>query len=437
MTAGGQDLQNLRPHTSIDGPQLHFEWAAIETGIASYEEGPTGVTVFRFPTPVAAAVDVRGGAPGTVNSDVMRLGADAPFLDALVFTGGSMYGEGAIAAVTDALEERGFAGTDWGHIGVVTGAVIYDFQNHRLNDIHPDAALARAAFEARQPGVFPLGAQGAGRAAVQGDFYGCAAHSGQGGAFRRIGDIKIAAFTVVNASGAVTDRAGNIVSCHRNSAWAQESTAAELLARVGTGTLLSHPGGAAPTHNTTLSLIAVNRKLNAFELQRLAVQVHTSMARAIQPFSTEDDGDTLFAVSSGELDYAAGQLSDVQLDTIAGEVMWDAILASVPEDPGFTAHPAVHLAEARLDALAGRYRFGKHTDLIVELADGELRVQSTGPSFLDIPNDRRAALTPQSDHEFYIDGRYRTRFQFVNGDTGRELIVNPGRWAQHGQRVPR
>jgi len=193
----GQD--QLLANTAVNGPVLTFDWPAIEIGIGSYEEGPTGLTIFRFPGRVMAAVDVRGGAPGTVNTDILRLGYSDPFTDAIVFAGGSTYGEEAITAVQTGLMDDGSHNGDWKKVTTSAGAIIYDFLDHRLSDIYPDKRLAQAALHNLRAGVFPLGAQGAGRAAVQGTLFECNAHSGQGGSFRQIGDTKIAVFTVVNA----------------------------------------------------------------------------------------------------------------------------------------------------------------------------------------------------------------------------------------------
>jgi L-aminopeptidase/D-esterase-like protein len=87
---GAQD--HLKTDTEIRGPVLQFDWPAIQIGIGSYEEGPTGLTIFRFPDSAVAAVDVRGGSPGTVNTDYLRLGYEEPSVDAVVFSGGSAYG---------------------------------------------------------------------------------------------------------------------------------------------------------------------------------------------------------------------------------------------------------------------------------------------------------------------------------------------------------
>jgi len=213
------DQNGLVANTAIDGPVLTFDWPAIEVGIGSYEEGPTGVTVIRFPKRASMMVDVRGGAPGTVNTDILRLGYSRPFGDAIVFSGGSAYGEETITAVATGLKDDGVRSGDFTDVAVVPGAIIYDFGGRRFNEIYPDKRLAQAALRAVRPGVFPLGAQGAGRMAMQGGYFGCNAHSGQGGAFRQVGAVKIAAFTVVNAYGAVTDRAGRLVACNRPKSW--------------------------------------------------------------------------------------------------------------------------------------------------------------------------------------------------------------------------
>ena len=357
------DQTALVPTTSINGPILTFDWPAIEVGIGSYEDGPTGLTIIRFPHRASLVVDSRGGAPGTVNTDALRLGYSARFTDAVVFAGGSSYGEEAITAVATGLKDEGIRSGDWGNLAFVTGAIIYDFGGRRLNEIYPDKRLAWATLQAMRPGVFPLGAQGAGRMAMQGGFFGCDAHSGQGGAFRQVGSVKIAAFVVVNASGAVTDRNGRLVSCHRAASWGALTSTSELMehvpASLGENWIApdAAAGSEAPaTKNTTVSLIVTNQKLGYAGLQRLAIQVHTSMARAIQPFSTASDGDTLFAASTQEVD--SRDISPEALATLGGEVMWDAVLASVPDQDTFvppTNPPAV--SADKLAADAGTYDF--------------------------------------------------------------------------------
>lgn len=364
IAAANADQSGLVPNTSINGPTLAFDWPAVEVGIGSYEDGPTGLTVIRFPKKASMVVDSRGGAPGTVNTDALRLGYSSPSVDAVVFSGGSSYGEEAITAVATGLKEAGVRSGDWRNLAFVVGAIIYDFGSRRLNEIYPDKRLAQAALQAVRPGVFPLGAQGAGRMAMQGGFFGCDAHSGQGGAFRQIGSIKVAAFVVVNASGALTDRDGRLVSCHKSASWSGLTKTAELMQNVP-GSLGGNwvaPGATQAerempgTRNTTISLVVTNQKLDYAGLQRLATQVHTSMARGIQPFSTASDGDTLYAASTQEVD--GKEMSPEALTTLGGEVMWNAVLASVPgEDP---SGPPLALSAVSADVLAtyaGTYEF--------------------------------------------------------------------------------
>lgn len=187
--SAGQD--GLVPDTGVSGPALTFNWPTIEVGIGSYEEGPTGLTVIRFPRRASVVVDSRGGAPGTVNTDALRLGYSSPAVDAIVFSGGSAYGEETVTAVATGLKDMGIRSGDWRNLAFATGAIIYDFGSRRLNEVYPDKRLAQAALQTVRPGVFPLGAQGAGRMAMQGGIFGCDAHSGQGGAFRQVGAVKI------------------------------------------------------------------------------------------------------------------------------------------------------------------------------------------------------------------------------------------------------
>ena len=432
----GQD--DLAITTDRGGPTLQFDWPAVQTGVATYEAGPTGVTVIRFPKRASAAVDVRGGAPGTLMTDALRLGYGRAFVDTIVLSAGSAYGLEAVAGVATALKDDGVRSGALNDIAGVAGAIVYDFLGHRLNEIYPDKRLGQAALRAAKPGVFPLGAQGAGRAVTQGWFFGCGAHSGQGGAFRQVGDTKIAAFVVVNAYGSVTDRDGKLVNCHRGANWGALTRTAELLAHVPESrdrNWAPPADGSSSQRNTTISVIVTNRKIGWFALQRLAVQVHTSMARAIQPFSTFDDGDTLFALSTEEIEQDKPALID--LDTIAAETMWDAILASVPKEDAFVPPAAAPVvASDILGRYAGRYNFSPNAQLTVSVADGQLSAQLNKFGFFDLGKDVPVKLIPLSDSDFYVAGRYMTRLSFVRDPSGKVTgtIVNPGPWQQAGTR---
>jgi len=316
------------PLTTFTGPVLELDFPSLHIGVAEYAEGPTGATVFYFPAGAMAAVDVRGGAAATVNTERLRLGHERPTVRAVVFAGGASYGLEAAAGVMAELLQRDRQAIHWERVPTVTGAVVYDFR-HRSNTIYPDKELGRAALAAARAGHFPLGARGAGRCVHVGKFFGprYMESAGQGGAFRQVGSVKIAVFTVVNAVGAIVDRTGRVVRGNRASeSGLRTSFAADLV----DGTALHKRGAesvpAAPLENTTLTLLVINRRVRHLELERLAIQTHTSMARAIQPFHTEHDGDVLFAVSTGEVEDAELTVQDLALH--ASEVAWDAVLSS-------------------------------------------------------------------------------------------------------------
>ncbi|UIJ45672.1 P1 family peptidase [Sphingomonas cannabina] len=431
----------LRPVLNSDGGRtLRFDWPMLSIGTGEYEEGPTGVTVFRFGRKVHGAVDVRGGAPGTVNTDFLRLGYETPDLDAVVFAGGSWYGLEATTAVDTALKDDGVRSGYWDNIGLAVGAIIYDFGGRRLNEIYPDKRLAQAALRAARPGIFPLGARGAGRSAMTGSLFGCDAHSGQGGAFRQVGPVKIAAFTVVNAFGAVTDRDGKLVACYPDPAWPKDVKTSQLLTDFSEKRLSGLLASSADKgrKNTTVSLVVTNVKMSPAELQRLAIQVHSSMARGIQPFQTMFDGDVLYAVSTDEVDPGEATLGfgSVDVATLASEAMWDAILASVPPQPAAPVPAKRAVAgQAVLEGYAGDYRFSPIAELRVTAREGKLFGEATGKyDIFSIKRGQPVELLPVTATDFTVPGRYPMLLRF---DGNGMLTVNPGSWQQVAQRTDR
>ncbi|MBS0419767.1 MAG: P1 family peptidase [Proteobacteria bacterium] len=426
------DQSTLTPVVNAGQQTLQFDWPAIRVGTAEYEDGPTGVTVIHFPKRALGAVDVRGGGPGTVNTDYLRLGYDTPELDAVVFSGGSWYGLESITAVGTALKDDGVRSGDWTNLALSVGAIIYDLGDRRLNEIYPDKRLAQAALRADRPGIFPLGSHGAGRFAKTGGLFGCNAFSGQGAAFRQTGEVKIAAFVVVNALGVVTRRDGRVAACYGDTHWSKDLRATDLLAsypdsrKPGTTVPASNEG----KRNTTVSLIVTNQKLNPAELQRLATHVHSSMSRAITPFATEFDGDVLYAVSTGELDPAKSPgLPNIDLDVEGAELMWDAILASVPAQPGFPHVPReVELSGSALQEYTGEYTFSQFARLRITTEHNKLFAQATGPrTVYGIGQSAPTELQALSPTDFTVVGRYPLVLHF---EAPGKLVINPGDWQQ-------
>jgi len=310
------DSINLNPQTNARGPVLEFDFPVFKIGIAEYDEGPTGCTIFYFPNEVKTAIDIRGGSPSTFTSDNPHLIAGDRSLDALCFTGGSVHGLEAITGVTSELLKKRDYATNW--MPKVVGATIYDFVA-RDNSIHPDKALGRAAFIDAHYNVFPLGTQGAGRSAKVGKGYFDYENGGQGGSFRQIGPTKIAVFTVVNSMGAVIDRNGQVVRGFYDK---NNDVRYPIQNSLDSFNFTSEEGS-----NTTLTLVITNQKLPPHLLRQLSKQIHTSMARAIYPFHTVDDGDVLFMATTNEVENS--QLNANTLGLIAAELVWDAVLVSV------------------------------------------------------------------------------------------------------------
>lgn len=187
--------------------------------------------------------------------------------------------------------------------------------------------------------------------------------------------------------------------------------------------------------NTTISLVVTNQKLDRAQLERLATQVHASMARALQPIGTEFDGDVLYAVSTAELERPVDEsdVPNIDLDVIASEVMWDAILSSVPEQPTIPA-PATGLAldSAALARLAGEYVFSPLVRVRVTADGSRLFAQATAErKAFAIPREVAVELLPVTPTAFTMPGRYPLLLEFAERD---RLVINPGHWQQTGTR---
>ena len=311
-------------NTDFGDNVLEFDFPAIQVGIAEYPDGPTGVTVLRFGTAtsaaVAVAVDIRGGAPGFLGNYGL--------VHAISLAGGSLLGLEAASGVVEGIYAEREYSTDWELIPLVSAGVIFDF-HERDDSIYPDKRLGRAAFDNMETNQFPLGARGAGISATVGKLvdFSAGEPAGQGAAFLDEDGVKIFACVILNAVGAIYDRNGDIVLGDLD---------AESRARSGLGTNLERPIGAGPsnqvhglpTGNTTLTVVVTNQTILGFNLVQQARQVHSSMARAIQPFHTPTDGDVLWFVSTGGTELMDISLTDFGI--MASDVVWDAVLTAHP-----------------------------------------------------------------------------------------------------------
>ncbi len=422
------------PKTDKTGPSLKFDFPDMRVGVAEYDEGPTGTTVFYFPKGAKGAVDMRGGAPGEVNAEILQNAYERPMVQAVVFSGGSWYGLSAATGVANELKRIRAAEIDY--IPGVVGAIIFDVGGRRFSRVTPDDPLGAAAVKNAEPNWFPLGARGAGRFAMQGVYfhrgdgsenYANWPHSGQGGAFRTVGPTKIGVFTIVNALGSIVDRNGMTVRCGRNDSGQNCPSIADKLKNFPPiKQAPTETGG--PTPNTTITLVVTNQKLPFWALQRLATQVHSSMSRAIQPFATARDGDILYAITTDEVENPS--LDPTDLGVIASEVAWDAVLASVPKLPERPKPVASKPSPSALQKFSGAYEFYGGGKLVVSLQASSLVARFEGNGRMYFDKDKTYAITPAESGLFVIESPGREVLSFVEaGGNVTGLSMNPGPWA--------
>ena len=300
--------------TSIEGIRVGH-WTDIEAG--------TGCTVVLCEPAATAGVDVRGSAPATRETDLLRPGSLVGSAHAILLTGGSAFGLDAAAGVMRFLEERntGFA-THAGVVPIVPTAAIFDLGIGR-GDIRPDADAGYAACQAATTRIME-GTVGAGTGATVAKMAGPdgAIKGGIGTAARELGDgVVIGALVVVNAVGAIYDP------------W----DGTPLAAPRQTGTKLTPLIG----ENTTVGVIATNALLDSATVNRLATLGHDGLARAIRPAHTLYDGDTLFALSlAREPDR---RVDAVMLGEAAADVVAEAIVRAVRAATSLHGVPAAAL----------------------------------------------------------------------------------------------
>ncbi|GGQ23987.1 hypothetical protein GCM10010279_34740 [Streptomyces mutabilis] len=272
----------------------------------------TGTTVVLAPEAGAvAAVDVRGGGPGTKETDALDPRNLVQRVQALVLTGGSAYGLDAASGVMAWLEERGRGvrvGPDPAHVvPVVPAACVFDLGRGGDFRARPDAATGRAAVEAAHastPGA-PVaeGCVGAGTGAVVGTMKG-----GVGTASTVLDSgITVAALVVANAAGSVTDPETGVLYGEMFRGGRVRYPAPEVHEAAGRRLAGVAARNAPPPLNTTLAVVATDADLSKAQAQKLAGTAHDGIARAVRPVHLLSDGDTVFSLATGERPLDAGQ----------------------------------------------------------------------------------------------------------------------------------
>ncbi|MBB0245929.1 peptidase S58 family protein [Streptomyces alkaliphilus] len=263
----------------------------------------SGTTVVLAPPEgVVAGVDVRGGGPGTRETDALTPGNLVERVHAVVLSGGSAFGLAAADGVVSWLaeRERGYPVGPAPHqvVPVVPAAVLFDLGRGGRWTARPDAALGREAARAALAGGTPAeGNVGAGAGAVAGGLKG-----GVGTASTRLpSGITVAALVAVNPSGPVVDPGTGALWAepHRVPPARVHAAALRAVEEAGRETERLTPNTLAAPLNTTLAVVATDAALDPARARRLATTAHDGLARAIRPVHLLSDGDTVFGLATG------------------------------------------------------------------------------------------------------------------------------------------
>jgi L-aminopeptidase/D-esterase-like protein len=296
---------------------------------------PTGCTVVLASNAAVGAVDVRGGAPGTRETDLLAPQETVQQVNAVVLAGGSAFGLDAASGVMTFLSEKqvGFP-TAGGPVPIVPAAILFDLTVGGHPEIRPDAACGYDAARAARAGPVDEGSVGAGAGATVGKLFGAsrAMKGGIGTSSLTTADgLIVGAIVAVNALGTVVDpRTGRPIAGVRTPAGTALEDPVALVRR----------GLAAPTagrENTTIGVVATNARLTKAQAMKVVQMAQDGLARAIVPAHTAADGDTLFALATGTLDREANVTA---VGAIAAEVVAEAIVHAVKAAKGLPGYPA-------------------------------------------------------------------------------------------------
>ncbi|MFF8379728.1 P1 family peptidase [Streptomyces sp. NPDC015661] len=307
----------------------------------------SGTTVVLAPEGgVVAAVDVRGGGPGTRETDALDPRNVVQRIDAVVLTGGSAYGLDSASGVMAWLEERHRGvrvGPDPSHVvPVVPAACVFDLGRGGDFTARPDAATGRAAVEAAAASGdharVETGAVGAGTGAVVGGLRG-----GVGTASTVLeSGITVGALVVVNAVGAAVDPANGVPYgvYYDAGRLAFPDTSVHKAARQRLAE--AREASARPPLNTTLAVVATDAALTRSQARKVAGTAHDGIARGVRPVHLMNDGDTVFALATGAraLPEGPGPLALNEILAAGADLVTRAIVQALLAAPGGLRGPS-------------------------------------------------------------------------------------------------
>lgn len=335
MAAASDERETiLRP-----GPlNLITDVPGLRVGHATDERSQSGVTTLLGDRPMAAGVDVRGGAPGVRETDTLAPEALVGHAHAIVLAGGSVFGLAAADGVATALSTAGIGLRIMAHtraIPIVPAAVLHDLggDGDKSWTESPYRDLGTASVQAATI-HFALGAVGAGRGARAGQRAG-----GLGSASLDLGDgVMVGALVAVNPIGSVFLADGRTFH-----AWPYEidgefggrrpGATAPLVDPAPPDSRLADLQPPEPGTSTVIAIVATSAALSRTDCRRVAVMAHDGIARAVRPSHTPFDGDTIFAVSTGVAGAGdtAGPLAVARIGSAAADCLARAIARGVYE----------------------------------------------------------------------------------------------------------
>jgi L-aminopeptidase/D-esterase-like protein len=313
---------------SVPPRNLLTDVPGVRVGQADDRRLGSGVTAIVFEEPAVAAMDVRGGGPGTREGALLDPANTVERIDAVVLAGGSAFGLDAASGVQAWLREqgRGFVVRE-ARVPIVPGAILFDLLNGGDKDwgrYPPYRDLGYAAAAAADYD-FALGSAGAGLGALTVNLKG-----GIGSAAAVTGDgTTVGALAAVNAAGSAMIGDGPwfwAAPFERSSEFGGRG----LPSPFPTEALAFRSKGVAPT-STTLAVVATDATLTKTQAKRLAVMAQTGVSRAIYPVHTPLDGDVVFAAATGRKPLADPIYGLSELGTLAANVLARAIARGVYE----------------------------------------------------------------------------------------------------------
>ena len=307
----------------------------LKVGHFTLSERPTGCTVVLAEGGAVAGVDVRGGSPGTSETDLLDPVNTVQQIHGVVLSGGSAFGLDSRSGVMRYLEEKG-VGYRMGEIlvPIVVGAIIYDLSVGDNPRIRPGADCGYRAASHASTETSAEGNVGVGAGATVGKLGGMdrAMKGGVGTASITLDNgLTVAAIVAVNAVGDIIDPATGSVIAGVRTADGRGLADARVLLRIGAS---REPQSGT---NTTLGVVATNATLTKAEATKVAQMAQDGLARTIYPAHTPGDGDTVFSLAMGTF---SGAASVSTIGALAADVVAEAILRAVRAATGIPGIPA-------------------------------------------------------------------------------------------------